>query len=93
LVDKVGFGCLEPPVSPAGHLLLPGVLLSFQQGGLTTKHTLNIVFGLTIKTAVISLGTENINCYTVIYYYNRCITFKYSTYTRTKVSFGLNVKS
>jgi hypothetical protein len=52
LVDGVGFGCLEPPVSPAGHLLLPGVLLSFQQGGLTTKHTLNIVFGLTIKIAV-----------------------------------------
>jgi len=52
LVDGVGFGCLEPPVSPAGNLLLPGVLLSFQQGGLTTKHTLNIVFGLTIKIAV-----------------------------------------
>ncbi len=52
MVDKVGFGYLEPPVSPAGHLLLPGVLLSFQQGGLTTKPTLNIVFGLTIKIAV-----------------------------------------
>jgi hypothetical protein len=52
MVDGVGFGSLEPPVSPAGHLLLTGVLLSFQQGGLTTKHTLSVVFGLNNKIAV-----------------------------------------